>query len=1040
MKEVIFKNTKRRLILGAIALTLAILLSSMVAVSLANQKVQMSVVQVPDIDIVLAKSNTRVDLTNFEADIMTALEEEGISREKVKVSAIETQDANIQTSFNWTEGTDVSPSIGSISITNSGRNVVMYGNRVNPGKNAIWIIPDGNQDQEFTMGYNIDFGDSFNAAGMLLRVQKTGNVLTGYMLSFNNSNWVSAAGANGAIWEFSYTIGTNSANMTKTLKKALTINKSGTLNVKASDTEIIVSGGGLATPVTYQTEKNFGSGFGFFSDHYSHNCSSIGSFTLTNMQLTTSVVKDFNEVLQQPSWRDGSLRVLVNVTDKIDEQFDNNNQVSSVVSKLFNDDIYYVGWGLEKNQSQIENIIEKNDDKGTFINNTEYTNAIDETATYIRSLLAGIEESPYIIAGEDATVTIRPEELTSGTIDDLWPKGKWKAIQDMEYFENNNGQYELTNIYTDSVISEFNKVGKYEIYYEDELIIPNEVYVHRRPVASFDMKLSNGTLELNSTSYDLDKQSVNNGISEEEWSYKKIDDEEWSTGKLSKVEDETTYIVRLRVKDYQETWSNYETKYIAGDELQAPVASYKIVNSEISKYKKLEVVDASYDPAGLELTAYEWKVENKDGQELYKGTEPLLDYNSEGFGAGEYTMTLTVTNSKGTVSEEFKRTYIITEDVTAPEFVANPLNKESINENIDVSLKFTDEESGVKYYKYGISKNYDEEIIWSDEIYKSVDTIQIAETDNDIYLHIIAVDNAGNESNERIIGPYRVNSMMFDLEIHLTDEENTEVNLGNAKFSLIHPKEDIPNERIMLYGTTDGDGICHIKGYVMGEGTYEYILYETEAPVGYDEVGLVSIQITFNELGEITNVVKKYNDEVELVEYDESVVVLNIGSNKQDKDTFNLEIEVEDEEDSDIKVAGAEYKIISEAATGEKIGITDVTNEDGIIEINKQLSGNGQIVLTLQNTKSKGYIADEEEKVVVLERDRQTGELTFIKWKSDSYINVSVEGETVKVKLKAKKKEVTNKIQVQVMDGSDAETFINGLKVEITDEETGEKE
>ena len=34
--------------------------------------------------------------------------------------------------------------------------------------------------------YDIDYGDNYNAAGMLLRVQQNGNTLTGYMLSFNN--------------------------------------------------------------------------------------------------------------------------------------------------------------------------------------------------------------------------------------------------------------------------------------------------------------------------------------------------------------------------------------------------------------------------------------------------------------------------------------------------------------------------------------------------------------------------------------------------------------------------------------------------------------------------------------------------------------------------------------------------------------------------------------------------------------------------------------------------------------------------------------
>ena len=86
--------------------------------------------------------------------------------------------------FNWEQ--DVDSNIGSITIEDNGKNVHMTGNFSEPGKNAIYIIPEVHQEQILSFDYNIQFGDSFNAAGVLLRILKDDNTLKGYMLSFNN--------------------------------------------------------------------------------------------------------------------------------------------------------------------------------------------------------------------------------------------------------------------------------------------------------------------------------------------------------------------------------------------------------------------------------------------------------------------------------------------------------------------------------------------------------------------------------------------------------------------------------------------------------------------------------------------------------------------------------------------------------------------------------------------------------------------------------------------------------------------------------------
>lgn len=191
--------------------------------------------------------------------------------------------------FEWEK--DVSSSIGSISIENNGKEVKMTGNQTNPGKNAIYIIPESHQEQTFGFTYSVDYGDSFISAGVLLRVKKEGNQLKGYMISFNNPSeeWYDQSGSKlGAIWKFTYTLGNNSNNnIQKTLVKALNIPVSGSMTVKSNSEQILITGTSINETITLSPNDEIGDGFGFFSTHYSHDCDQIGHFSLTNFSLTT---------------------------------------------------------------------------------------------------------------------------------------------------------------------------------------------------------------------------------------------------------------------------------------------------------------------------------------------------------------------------------------------------------------------------------------------------------------------------------------------------------------------------------------------------------------------------------------------------------------------------------------------------------------------------------------------------------------------------------------------------------------------------------
>lgn len=960
MRKMVKKRKEKKSILTSMVLAFVIIATSVIY-ALGSQKVTMTVTQVPNIDIVLAKSKTDVDLKTFEQDVLTSLSNKGISKDKVKVSAIEAQREVATDSFEWQTDT-MNHNIGSITLgTGSGNNVSMTGNTTRSGKNAIYIIPTGNQEQEFNFNYNIDFGDSFNAAGMLLRVEKKLNdagkeTLYGYMLSFNNtvSTWYTQSeNSNGAIWEFEFPVGSNNSNFTKTLKQNVTIDASGNLTVKVTDKEITITGGGLTSPVVYTLEKSFGPGYGFFSDHYSHDCDIIGSFELTDINLKVTSVKDFNEVLRAPEWRDGACKVLVNVSDMANDQFSNNTQLSELISRLMNNDIHYIGWGTEDTKEEMENTISTNDDKGIFVDNSNYSAAVEATAQYIKEVISKIQPSNYVISNQPVAIKTNPSSSATNTADANYPNGKWKVEHDYSYFENDEGQYANSGIYTEDVINTFPKSGSYKVYYEDELV--TEMYAHRRPVASFKMQKIGSSLTLTSTSYDLDKQSNNNGIKEEEWSYRKMGtgSNEWTTGKLTTLDTNSTYLVRLRVKDFQDTWSIPATKYVTTENvILNPVAQYEIAQKTISLYQTLEVTDSSYDPAGLDLPTYLWTV--KKGETIvYAGATPLVDYKT--YGAGSYTMSLVVTNRFNKISEEFSQSFSVTSDETAPEFIADITSAGPVSNDIDVNLTFTDKESGLKSYKYAITNSKNEPTSWTTVTNDTSNKVNFSSKVTitgfgQWYLHVKATDFDGNESETRTLGVYEI-KRAYTLEIQTVDAV-TKVPLSGTKIQV--NGEYLNGTRIPLDNsilTADSTGKIIVENVAL-EGLSSLKISNPTALAGYEQsdTKIVTTDTTTDKIV-VSSALSSSDLEISVSPDGETLKV----KYPLEKKKFNLKVTTVDASNNDIKISGAEYVLKyrgNEVARG--------TTEDGVVTLKAPVglaTGVSDDFILQQVTAAQGYNA-----------------------------------------------------------------------------------
>ena len=136
---------------------------------------------------------------------------------------------------------------------------------------------------------------------------------------------------------------------------------------------------------------------------WGNNCESGGLMYIKDIKIATvkQNVKQLTEVLREPEWRDNSIRVLVNVSDEANDELAATSQLGELITRLVNENINFAAWGKNTNQSQFQNLINNNNGNGIFINNTNYTTSINQTASYVKSLIDAIEQKDdYIILGD----------------------------------------------------------------------------------------------------------------------------------------------------------------------------------------------------------------------------------------------------------------------------------------------------------------------------------------------------------------------------------------------------------------------------------------------------------------------------------------------------------------------------------------------------------------------------------------------------------------------------------------------------------------
>lgn len=491
--------------------------------------------------------------------------------------------------------------------------------------------------------------------------------------------------------------------------------------------------------------------------------------------------KQYKDIISQPQWRDEAHHIVVNVDDYTDESLTGTDEIGEILTKTLNSDIHFIQWGTNENKNQSLDFIKQNDNNGLFTDNNNYGNSIQQTAQYIKDLIDQDKESQWVIVGNPTNINVTPSYLKTGAISSDFPNGRWMVRHDYKYFDNNEGPSANAGFYTPDLICTFDKPGKYDIYFDDQLV--KTIYAHRIPSAAFNMKIISGRVELTSASRDLDSNvdiGLGKGIASDSWYYKEATAASWTSGKLSSFDVNKSYLIKHVVTDKQGE-SAEEVKHVGRGK---PVAMFDYNKQTFTKYEPLTVNDSSYDPKGLALTKRTWVLE-KNGKVVGTYSSPVTNFNASGLGEGNYRYTLTVTNSNGDVSNSYSQEFSIIADKEAPAIATTPY-KCDWKRSQDIKIELFDNGSGLRNWQYMFSPSRTAPTSgWSALRTDKTATVNI-NTDGRNYIHVRAYDNAGN-TIVRTAGIYNIDKQPPVInsvkKTHITSNNTVELTI-NAQDAL----------------------------------------------------------------------------------------------------------------------------------------------------------------------------------------------------------------------------------------------------------------
>ncbi len=855
------------------------------------QNVDMTVQQGPNIDVMVTVGSAQLDLSNFEPDLEQALHNKGIPLGKLRVEAFQRSTissdqagaADIFNSwntmnFNGTEPPNHPSYSGNYFNFDSGTNQIiadfvgrnnaygwgfaMYdptGDIADGTISATWGLTEepylhGEVGFIFRKVDNQNFYayiiDNHSGCGNISGYGQDGDPAEAIIKVENGSKSVLAVNLNnGRTGSATYGWNGNRADMFDEYFNGQVID----FKIELSGANIKVSrkGGGGSAGTDWVEAFNF--------DDNSHDSGSYGFYVheqegayFSDIEFTKLSLRAFKDVLREPQWRNSALRFNVNLDDLEVADFDNDQDLSEILMRTINEDIHYIGWGVNANQPQFDRFVTQNNNKGTFVNRDSgtYTSWIDEIAQYIyeQYQFGTVSEGDYFIAGTSVEIDVTPSELKTNTANASYPSGRWKISHDETFFSNDTGKVSWHELYLDDVPEYYEKTGRYSFTFEDLPTSPTTLFFHRKPVASFTY--SPGAGALTNTSYDLDGGS-NNGIAQSEWKWKSVDagsTNDWNIGQFSPVgQPDGQYLIMLTVQDYQGTWSKPASVYVeksgaTGGSDDLPIAQFNILPDVLTTYSgamTITVENNSADPYGRTLSNNEWIVTKRtydnDGNpidtEIHNSGAPLTDFSAYNNESAEYIISLRTQTDTGVWSLPFYRTLTIIDDDTGPIINATP-NSGSITTDDDIQLTFQDESSGSGFdvQKYVLVQSAtppaNDDSSWSSWSNSQSKTVSFSSGGTGWYIHARARDNAGNIGTQSF-GPYDLQLIVSaEDDLALTDEDTASdpiVVLFNDKYDL----NNTPTVTIISQGT---------KGNAIVDGSNRVIYTPAENETGTDRV------------------------------------------------------------------------------------------------------------------------------------------------------------------------------------------------------------
>lgn len=652
------------------------------------QQVSIGVSNAKKVDVVISTgiaSKEKLDrLPGFDGDLRAKLAEVGLSPEQINmvdVQSVQASKVDMQTSFNWSRSVDYAVA-NQFSFSNGGRNFSMIGNTTLAGKNAAWVtVPEGRKTQKFSFSYNIDYGDNFNSAGMLFNVIPYGSGIKGYALKIGKNGNAGTGYQQVSISEF-YFDGNNRTNMQWIGGTPVSIPKSGTINLTVKSDKIAYSVGGYTGTVAITPTG--GRGFGFYSDHYSHGCDNRGSFTMSNLTLEETTERSLAEVMASPTFRTGTYRLLVNVSDETTASLGDASDKESLLNRMLNEGIDYMAWGSAANAPNNSDFLQKNHGNGIVYSGGDYNKNVTDTANYIKDNYFKLPTASNDVVVKDYPIVlnITPAEYTSNTMDAGWPQGRWKVVHDPGVYGNPEGLFPDSGNFIDAAPTTLTYPGKYDFYFQGAKV--KTVFVHRKPVADFNATITDGKVNYTNLSYDPDAGgSENTGLlGDGLWQYRTDKNPKWVEGHPDTIEPNTTYQVMLQVLDNYMVMSEPVVKML-NTSISDPTAGFTLEKDTFYSLEKPVITDTSSSPNGdpTKITSFEiMSVDNAGNKTLVRKftdlaqvdfakepTNPPTEGLASRLNPGKYLLVAKATNTQtGAVSKEFSRNITIITDTTAP--------------------------------------------------------------------------------------------------------------------------------------------------------------------------------------------------------------------------------------------------------------------------------------------------------------------------------------------------------------------------------------